>query len=146
MPRYLQATTERFAVAGSFTISRGTRTHADVVTCTIRDGSFTGRGECVPYPRYGESIEGVIADIEAMAEQIAGGLTRHELQQVMKPGAARNAVDCALWDLEAKMSGKSAAEHSLDTRQNRSLPPIPSRLPIPRPWRLKRRKTRAARC
>jgi L-alanine-DL-glutamate epimerase-like enolase superfamily enzyme len=67
----------------------------------------------VPYPRYGESIEGVIADIEAMAEQIAGGLTRHELQQVMKPGAARNAVDCALWDLEAKMSGKSAAEHSL---------------------------------
>ena len=71
MPRYLQATTERFPVAGSFTISRGTRTHADVVTCTIRDGSFTGIGECVPYPRYGESIEGVIADIEADAPVIA---------------------------------------------------------------------------
>ncbi len=113
MPRYLQATTERFAVAGSFTISRGTRTHADVVTCTIRDGSFTGRGECVPYPRYGESIEGVIADIEAMAERIAAGLTRQELQQAMEPGAARNAVDCALWDLEAKMSGQSVAEQVL---------------------------------
>lgn len=113
MPRYLQATTERFPVAGSFTISRGTRTHADVVTCIIRDGSFTGMGECVPYPRYGESIEGVIADIEAMAERIAAGLTRQELQQAMKPGAARNAVDCALWDLEAKMSDKSAAEQVL---------------------------------
>lgn len=113
MPRYLQATTERFAVAGSFTISRGTRTHADVVTCTIRDGSFTGIGECVPYPRYGESIEGVTADIEAMADRVAAGLTRQELQQVMKPGAARNAVDCALWDLEAKMSGKRAAEQVL---------------------------------
>ncbi|TQN59503.1 dipeptide epimerase [Agrobacterium tumefaciens] len=113
MPRYLQATTERFPVAGSFTISRGTRTHADVVTCTIRDGSFTGIGECVPYPRYGESIEGVIADIEAMAEQIAGGVTRQELQQAMQPGAARNAVDCALWDLEAKISGKTVVERIL---------------------------------
>lgn len=113
MPRYLQATTERFPVAGSFTISRGTRTHADVVTCAILDGSFAGRGECVPYPRYGESIDGVIADIETMAERIADGLTRQELQQAMQPGAARNAVDCALWDLEAKMSGKSAAESIL---------------------------------
>ncbi|EPR21850.1 mandelate racemase, partial [Agrobacterium radiobacter DSM 30147] len=94
-------------------ISRGTRTHADVVTCTIRDGSFTGIGECVPYPRYGESIEGVIADIEAMAQQIAGGVTRQELQQAMQPGAARNAVDCALWDLEAKISGKTVAERIL---------------------------------
>lgn len=67
----------------------------------------------MPYPRYGESIEGVIADIETMAERIADGLTRQELQQAMQPGAARNAVDCALWDLEAKMSGKSAAESIL---------------------------------
>ncbi|MDS7597140.1 N-acetyl-D-Glu racemase DgcA [Agrobacterium tumefaciens] len=110
MPRYLQATTERFPVAGSFTISRGTRTHADVVTCTIHDGSVTGRGECVPYPRYGESIEGVIADIEAVADTVAAGLTRAELQRLMKPGAARNAVDCALWDLEAKASGKNVAD------------------------------------
>ncbi|AQS61643.1 L-Ala-D/L-Glu epimerase [Rhizobium rhizogenes] len=113
MPRYLQATTERFPVAGSFTISRGTRTHADVVTCIIREGSFTGRGECVPYPRYGESIKGVLADIEAMAERVAAGLTRQELQLAMKPGAARNAVDCALWDLEAKISGRGAAEQVL---------------------------------
>ena len=67
----------------------------------------------MPYPRYGESIEGVIADIEAMAERIAAGLTRQELQQAMEPGAARNAVDCALWDLQAKMSGQSVAEQVL---------------------------------
>lgn len=67
----------------------------------------------MPYPRYGESIEGVVADIEAMAEQIAGGLTRQELQQAMKPGAARNAIDCALWDLESRMNGKSVAEQVL---------------------------------
>lgn len=146
MPRYLQATTERFPVAGSFTISRGTRTHADVVTCTIRDGSFAGRGECVPYPRYGESIEGVVADIEAMAEQIAAGQTRQELQQVMKPGAARNAVDCALWDLEAKISGKSAAEQVLGQRQSRSSPLIRFRFPTRKQWPRRPRRMQAVRC
>ncbi len=110
MPRYLQATTERFPVAGSFTISRGSRTHVDVVTCAIEDGSFIGIGECVPYARYGETIDGVIADITSVQQHIAAGLTRGELQHVMKPGAARNAVDCALWDLEARMSGITVAE------------------------------------
>lgn len=110
MPRYLQATTERFPVAGSFTISRGSRTHVDVVTCAIEDGSFRGIGECVPYARYGETIDGVIADITSVQQHIAAGLTRAELQHVMKPGAARNAVDCALWDLEARTSGITVAE------------------------------------
>lgn len=146
MPRYLQATTQRFPVAGSFTISRGTRTHADVVTCSIRDGSFTGHGECVPYPRYGESIDGVIADIEAIAEQIADGLTRQELQQAMQPGAARNAVDCALWDLEAKISGKSASERILGRAAEPLVTAYTISLADPRPWPRKRRKMQAARC
>ena len=97
MRRYLEATTESFPIAGSFTISRGSRTQADVVTCTIRDGVFIGTGECVPYKRYGESIEGVLGDIAAIANDVANGLDRDGLQRAMKPGAARNAVDCALW-------------------------------------------------
>jgi L-alanine-DL-glutamate epimerase-like enolase superfamily enzyme len=113
MRRYLEATTESFPIAGSFTISRGSRTQADVVTCTIRDGEWIGIGECVPYKRYGESIEGVLADIAAVAGAIAAGLDRQGLQSAMKPGAARNAVDCALWDLEAKMSGTTVASRVL---------------------------------
>lgn len=109
MIRYLEATTESFPIAGSFTISRGSRTEAEVVTCTIRQDGFIGIGECVPYKRYGESIEGVLTDIRAMADAIAQGLDRQALQGAMKPGAARNAIDCALWDLEAKMSATSVA-------------------------------------
>ena len=113
MRRYLEATTESFPIAGSFTISRGSRTQADVVTCTIRDGVFTGTGECVPYKRYGESIEGVLTDIRSIADAVADGMDREGLQRAMKPGAARNAVDCALWDLEAKMNGTSVAARIL---------------------------------
>lgn len=113
MRRYLEATTESFPIAGSFTISRGSRTQADVVTCTIRDGVFIGTGECVPYKRYGESIEGVLGDIAAIANDVANGLDRDGLQRAMKPGAARNAVDCALWDLEAKMNGTTVASRIL---------------------------------
>jgi L-alanine-DL-glutamate epimerase-like enolase superfamily enzyme len=110
MSRHLQATIETFPIAGSFTISRGSKTEADVVTCTIGENGFSGRGECVPYKRYGESLDGVMEDINAVAEAILDGLTRKELQSRMKPGAARNAVDCALWDLEAKLSGKRVAD------------------------------------
>lgn len=113
MRRYLEATTESFPIAGSFTISRGSRTQADVVTCTIRDGVFTGIGECVPYKRYGESIDGVLADIRSLAGAVADGLDRQGLQSAMKPGAARNAIDCAMWDLEAKMSGATVASRIL---------------------------------
>ncbi|MBB3947865.1 L-alanine-DL-glutamate epimerase-like enolase superfamily enzyme [Rhizobium skierniewicense] len=110
MRRYLEATAETFPIAGSFTISRGSRTEIRVVRCTLHDGDAKGVGECVPYARYGETIEGVIADIRAVADAVANGLDRHTLQHTMKPGAARNAVDCALWDLEAKLSGKGVAE------------------------------------
>lgn len=110
MGRDLSVRTERWPIAGTFTISRGSRTEAVVVVCEIRQGGTTGRAECVPYPRYGETVDGVAADIEAMAETIVAGLDRQGLLSAMKAGAARNAVDCALWDLEAKLSGKRAWE------------------------------------
>ncbi|TNB49432.1 dipeptide epimerase [Martelella lutilitoris] len=95
-----------FPVAGSFTISRGSRTEIRVVTVTLSDGVHMGRGESVPYARYGETVDGVISDILALEGEIAGGLDRIALQQRMKPGAARNALDCAFWDLEAKRAGR----------------------------------------
>lgn len=103
--RSLTVSIDRFPIAGKFTIARGSRTEAVVVMATIRDGDAVGHGECVPYPRYGETVEGVAAAIEAMRPQIEAGLTREALQGLMPAGAARNAVDCALWDLDAKRSG-----------------------------------------
>ena len=108
--RRLTVAVERFPIAGAFTIARGSRTEAVVVCAQVEEGGVTGRGECVPYPRYGESVEGVAAAIEAQAEAVAGGLTRTELLERMKAGAARNALDCALLDLEAKRSGRRAWE------------------------------------
>jgi L-alanine-DL-glutamate epimerase-like enolase superfamily enzyme len=105
MKRDLFVETESFPLAAAFTISRGTKTAADVVTCTIREGDLLGRGECVPYARYGETLDSVRASIEEVREAVAGGITRDDLLRAMKPGAARNAVDCALWDLEAKAGG-----------------------------------------
>ncbi|MET4687332.1 N-acetyl-D-Glu racemase DgcA [Sinorhizobium fredii] len=109
MPISLATAVEHFPIASTFTISRGSKTTASVVTCAISDGTASGRGECVPYGRYGETIESVLSEIEAVRQRIEAGMTRLELQQSMKPGAARNAVDCALWDLEAKQANKSAA-------------------------------------
>jgi L-alanine-DL-glutamate epimerase-like enolase superfamily enzyme len=109
MGRNLEATIETFPIAGLFTISRGSKTEAEVVTCTISQGGIAGRGECVPYKRYGETLDGVLADIRAVKAALSQGADRMELQTLMQPGAARNAVDCALWDLEAKLTGKSAA-------------------------------------
>lgn len=91
---------------GVFAISRGARTHANVVTARIRDGEIVGRGECVPYPRYDESVDGVVAVLEGLGDAVAAGLDRTALQQRLPAGAARNALDCALWDLEAKRSGR----------------------------------------
>ncbi|MEM1038071.1 MAG: N-acetyl-D-Glu racemase DgcA [Pseudomonadota bacterium] len=99
-----------FPLAEVFTISRGSRTQARVVTVKVSDGTHTGWGECVPYARYGETVEGVIADIMALAAQFEAGLNREKLQSTMPAGAARNALDCALWDLEAKRKGTSARE------------------------------------
>ncbi len=104
----LHCTVEHFPIAGQFTISRGSKTIASVVTCRIEAGGFRGIGECVPYGRYGETIEGVMAEIEAARSWIEGGMDRQRLRETMKPGAARNAIDCALWDLQAKTTGKPA--------------------------------------
>ncbi|MGR3465719.1 N-acetyl-D-Glu racemase DgcA [Limimaricola sp.] len=94
---------ESFPLARAFTISRGSRAAAQVIAVRISRGGHEGRGECVPYARYGESLAVVRAQIEALPE----GITRAELQAALPPGAARNAVDCALWDLEAKQAGVS---------------------------------------
>jgi L-alanine-DL-glutamate epimerase-like enolase superfamily enzyme len=96
--------TERWPIAGSFTISRGAKTEAEVVVAEVSDGVHVGRGECVPYARYGETAMGVSAAVEAMRVRLANGLTRQQLQDAMAAGAARNALDCALWDFEAKAS------------------------------------------
>jgi L-alanine-DL-glutamate epimerase-like enolase superfamily enzyme len=97
----IRAEAETFRLAHAFTISRGSKTEARVVTATVARGGHLGRGEGVPYPRYGESVEDALAAIAALPPD----LTRVDLQTAMPPGAARNAVDCALWDLEAKVSG-----------------------------------------
>ncbi len=97
---------ERWSIAGAFTIARGAKTEAEVVVAEVSDGAHAGRGECVPYARYGETVGGVADAIEAMRGALAGGLTRQALQDAMPAGAARNALDCALWDFEAKIAGK----------------------------------------
>src|SRR5947209_3070152 len=93
---------EHWPIAGAFAISRGAKSEAVVVIAELSDGRHHGRGECVPYARYGETAEGVSAAIAAMAGPIAAGLDRASLQQMMPAGAARNALDCAFWDLSAK--------------------------------------------
>ena len=101
----LSVTVESFPIAGRFVIARGAKTEARVVVATVSDGQLAGRGECVPYARYGESVEGVIEAICSVAGAVAGGADRHALQSLLPAGAARNAVDCALWDLDAKRTG-----------------------------------------
>jgi L-alanine-DL-glutamate epimerase-like enolase superfamily enzyme len=91
-----------------FVISRGTKTEAHVVVVEIVDGPHRGRGEAVPYGRYGETVEGVLREIEGLRGPVEAGLGRNELQNQLPPGAARNALDCALWDLEAKRAGARA--------------------------------------
>jgi L-alanine-DL-glutamate epimerase-like enolase superfamily enzyme len=104
--RTLSVRTERFPVAGAFTISRGARTEALVVTATVADADASGRGECVPYARYGETPQSVTEALLALAAPVAAGLTRHDLQRTAPAGAARNALDCALWDWEAKRANR----------------------------------------
>ncbi len=103
----LDIAVERWPIAGTFTISRGSKTEAAIVLCTLSDGTYSGRGECVPYARYGESIESVCAEIEGLRGALSNGATRSDLPGLIHAGAARNAVDCAFWDLEAKRSGAS---------------------------------------
>jgi len=102
----LSARIERWPIAGAFTISRGAKTEAVTVVAELSHGGVSGRGECVPYPRYGETAEATLAALQAMQEPLSRGLDRNALQAAMPPGAARNALDCAFWDLEAKAGGR----------------------------------------
>ncbi|MEL6724980.1 MAG: N-acetyl-D-Glu racemase DgcA [Pseudomonadota bacterium] len=88
----------------AFAISRGAKTTAETVVVEIAEGDFVGRGECVPYARYKESRVSVVAQLSGIETAIEEGLTRQDLQRRLPAGAARCAVDCALWDLEAKLS------------------------------------------
>jgi L-alanine-DL-glutamate epimerase-like enolase superfamily enzyme len=110
MPNTLLLRIERWPIAGTFVISRGAKTEAAVVVVELTDGHHRGRGECVPYARYGETLQSVVSTIEAMRGPIAQGLDRGGLQSAMPAGAARNALDCAFWDLEAKCAGMPVHE------------------------------------
>ena len=101
---------ERFPLAQTFTISRGAKTTADVVVVELSRDGCVGRGECVPYPRYNESVAGAIGALESLRPQVEADLNRAALQRALPPGAARNALDCALWDLKAKLSGRPVYE------------------------------------
>jgi L-Ala-D/L-Glu epimerase len=106
----LSVTIERWPLANAFTISRGTKTEAVVVVVEISDGTHRGRGECVPYARYGETPDGVAAAIEATRPAVQSGLDRAALQDALPAGAARNALDCAYWDFQAKQTGRRVHE------------------------------------
>ncbi len=95
-----------FRLAQVFTISRGSRTEAKVLTVRISNGTHQGWGECVPYARYDETLDSVEAEIAGLPAEF----TRETLMDLLPAGAARNAVDCALWDLECKRAGKRAWE------------------------------------
>jgi len=107
MVRRLSARAETWPLAKPFTIARGRKVAAEVVVARIDDDDEArqGWGECVPYPRYGETVAGCLAAIEGVRPAVAAGITRADLARLMPPGAARNAIDCALWDLEAKRHG-----------------------------------------
>src|ERR1700730_7117366 len=108
-PQRLTVNRRTWPLAQPFAISRGSPTEAEVVVAEIFDGDYRGRGECVPYPRYGESVDSVAAALEAMKGAVFSGLDREAMQKAMPPGAARNALDAAYWDIEAKGAGCRAA-------------------------------------
>ena len=110
MARALSARAERWPLVAAFVIARGAKTEAEVVVAEIVEGPHRGRGEAVPYGRYSESVASVLEQIEGVRPAIEAGMTRQDLQGFLAAGAARNALDCALWDLEAKRVGRRAWE------------------------------------
>ncbi|WP_020593434.1 N-acetyl-D-Glu racemase DgcA [Kiloniella laminariae] len=110
MSRKITISSTPWPIRGAFTISRGSKTEAVVLNVYIEEDGIRAQGESVPYPRYGESVASVTQQIEAILPALESGMTRLELQDAIAPGAARFAVDAALWDLEAKKTGKRAWE------------------------------------
>ncbi|MGP1398042.1 MAG: N-acetyl-D-Glu racemase DgcA [Inquilinaceae bacterium] len=106
MPRAIDIRRVAWPIRGRFAIARGSRTETPALIVELTQDGAIGRGECVPYPRYGETLDGVEAQIRGLADSVAGGLDRAALQRALPAGAARNAIDCALWDLEAKLTGQ----------------------------------------
>ncbi len=106
----LSVRTERWPLAGTFTISRGSKTEAVVVVAELSDGIHRGRGEAVPYARYGETPDGIVAAVEAFRPALEAGSDRAALQRAMPAGAARNALDCAYWDVNAKQAARRVHE------------------------------------
>jgi len=104
--RRFDVRSESWPIAGTFRLSRGAKTRAEVVVVELAAAGAVGRGESVPYARYGESVEGVLAQLHGLSEAVCSGVTRAGLPALLPPGAARNALDCALWDLEARMAGR----------------------------------------
>ena len=98
----ISVTADTFKLAKVFTISRGSRSQAEVLTVRLEKDGITGWGDCVPYARYNETLESVTKQIN----NLPSSFDRLELLNMLSPGAARNAVDCALWDLEAKTKNK----------------------------------------
>ncbi|OEF28167.1 N-acetyl-D-Glu racemase DgcA [Vibrio rumoiensis] len=103
----MTVTTTSWPINGSFTISRGSKTHADVVMVELSHNGNIGRGECVPYARYGESIEQVLRDLKQLQSQLNANTTHQDITQLLPAGAARNALDCAWWDLQCKQQHQS---------------------------------------
>jgi len=99
---------EDWRVDGVFAIARGAQTVASLVVVELRSGGKMGHGECEPQDHYGESVDSVVAQLESIRAALMAGMSREELQSRLPAGAARNAVDCAMWDLEAKLGAKSA--------------------------------------
>lgn len=106
--RKLDAKADQFRLRKPFTISRGSVTALDVVTASVSENGVTGWGECRPYARYSETVESVLAQIKSCEAMIEAGCDRTNLQEMLEPGAAKNALDCALWDLQAKLAGQPA--------------------------------------
>ncbi len=109
MTRQIQAKEEIWPLARSFRIARGARNEARVILVRLQDGDHRGLGEACPYARYGESAASVLDQISSVAAGIEAGAGRDDLQGLLPAGAARNAIDCALWDLEAKQAGRPVA-------------------------------------
>src|SRR3977135_764250 len=108
--RRLAARVERWPIAGAFTISRGAKTEAVTVVAEVSQGGHTGRGECVPYARYGETPEATLAALLSLRQALSKGLSRQPWRAPLPGGASRNALDCALIALEAKIGGRRAWE------------------------------------
>jgi L-alanine-DL-glutamate epimerase-like enolase superfamily enzyme len=106
MRRRIRLTTPVWPLRDAFTISRGSKTEARTVVVEIAEDGAAGHAECTPYPRYDETVEGVLGQIRAIEADLAAGLDRRGVAERLPAGAARNAVDCALWDLEAKLAGR----------------------------------------